>query len=134
VRFVPRRTLREYVSRRRRHLCLRCCRRVCCCTRPLSPFVAASPRREQKRSLVITELAVYNLSADRSLTLKRRIPIDGLAGVSDSEVSDEFVLHVRAAADLRAAAVNARARARGNRLPTPFPSLRRCPPSTTTAW
>ena len=61
-------------------------------------FARVRARREQKRSLVITELAVYNLSPDRSLTLKRRIPIDGLAGVSDSEVSDEFVLHVRAAA------------------------------------
>ena len=49
--------------------------------------------------LCITELAVYNLGADRSL--KRRIPISGLAGVSFSEASDEFVLHVPAEYDYR---------------------------------
>lgn len=49
--------------------------------------------------LAITALAVYNLGSDRSL--KRRIPIAGLAGVSFSEASDEFVLHVPAEYDYR---------------------------------
>lgn len=63
--------------------------------------LCARPRRPQKRVFVVTDLAVYNLGEGAARPLKRRIAIAGLAGVSYSEVSDEFVLHVPAEYDYR---------------------------------
>jgi hypothetical protein len=42
---------------------------------------------------------VYNLSSSRSV--KRRIPLEGVAGVTNSTESDEFVLHVPSEYDYR---------------------------------
>lgn len=50
--------------------------------------------KEQLRTLLITNKAVYNCMPKNVSRCKRRIPITDIASVTLSTVSDEFVLHV----------------------------------------
>jgi len=50
--------------------------------------------KEQERVLLVTDKAMYNLSATDYSKCKRRIPYDLLDSVTMSEISDEFVLHI----------------------------------------
>jgi len=50
--------------------------------------------KEQLRTLLITNKAVYNCMPRNVSRCKRRIPIQDIASVTLSTVSDEFVLHV----------------------------------------
>ena len=45
---------------------------------------------KQERNILITDKAVYNL---KKLTLKRRIDLKTIIGISISKLSDEFVIH-----------------------------------------
>jgi len=45
---------------------------------------------EQKRTLIITEKALYNF---KEKTLKRRLEIKNIYGLTTSKMSDEFVVH-----------------------------------------
>ena len=45
---------------------------------------------EQKRTLIITEKALYNF---KEKTMKRRIPIKDIFGITTSKTSEEFVVH-----------------------------------------
>ena len=45
---------------------------------------------KQERNIIITDKAIYNL---KKLTLKRRIDLKTIIGISVSRVSDEFVIH-----------------------------------------
>jgi serum/glucocorticoid-regulated kinase 2 len=57
--------------------------------------------KEQARVLLITNNAVYNLMPSNYGKCKRRIPLSGLAGITASQISDEFVLHVPEEYDYR---------------------------------
>jgi len=46
--------------------------------------------KRQERSLMITNKAVYNLS---KTTIKRKIPVTKIVGITVSKMSSEFVLH-----------------------------------------
>lgn len=50
--------------------------------------------KQQTRALVITDKALYNLSATDFGNCKRRIPLDKIGSITASNVSDEFVVHV----------------------------------------
>ena len=45
---------------------------------------------EQKRDLIITDQALYNFNNN---SLKRRLPIKSIKGLTASKTSDEFVIH-----------------------------------------
>jgi serum/glucocorticoid-regulated kinase 2 len=57
--------------------------------------------KEQARVLLITNNALYNLMPNGYGKCKRRIPISSIAGVTASQISDEFVLHVPEEYDYR---------------------------------
>lgn len=57
--------------------------------------------KEQARVLLITNNALYNLIPSNYGKCKRRIPLSSLAGVTASQISDEFVLHVPEEYDYR---------------------------------
>ena len=50
--------------------------------------------RLQERTLMITTKAVYNLLPRDYSKCQRRIPLEMISGVTASQVSDEFVLHI----------------------------------------
>ena len=47
--------------------------------------------RIQERTLVITDIALYNF---QSANLKRRVPIENIEAITISKISSEFVVHV----------------------------------------
>eukprot|EP00467_Chlorarachnion_reptans_P001836 CAMPEP_0114486308 /NCGR_PEP_ID=MMETSP0109-20121206/146_1 /TAXON_ID=29199 /ORGANISM="Chlorarachnion reptans, Strain CCCM449" /LENGTH=534 /DNA_ID=CAMNT_0001662463 /DNA_START=33 /DNA_END=1637 /DNA_ORIENTATION=+ len=57
-------------------------------------------KKEQERVLVITDKAIYNMVVG-SYTCKRRIPIQALGMITESAVSDEFLLNVPTEYDYR---------------------------------
>lgn len=63
--------------------------------------------REQKRVMLITDKAVYNLLPDSYSTCKRRIGHESIVGITASTVSEEFVLHVPDEYDYRFKSVRA---------------------------
>jgi len=50
--------------------------------------------KEQLRTLLVTTKAVYNCMPKKVSNCKRRIPIEEIASITLSTVSDEFVLHI----------------------------------------
>jgi hypothetical protein len=50
--------------------------------------------KAQLRALLLTDKALYNLSADDFTKCKRRIPLDKIGSITVSASSEEFVLHV----------------------------------------
>lgn len=50
--------------------------------------------REQTRTILITDKAVYNLGPNNYGKCKRRIPLEKVVAVSSSAMSKEFVLHI----------------------------------------
>ena len=61
-----------------------------------SDFVIKINRKgkEQTRTILITDKAVYNLMPNNYGNVKRRIPISSIEAVSTSSGSDEFVIHI----------------------------------------
>lgn len=68
-----------------------------------SDFVIKINRKEkeQTRVILLTNKAVYNLLPSAYGKCKRRIPIESIASVTASSISDEFVLHVPEEYDYR---------------------------------
>jgi len=46
--------------------------------------------KQQDRNIVITNKAIYNL---KKTTLKRRIDLNDVKGITSSRITDEFVIH-----------------------------------------
>jgi len=51
-------------------------------------------KKEQTRTIMITDQAVYNLMPNNHSKCKRRIALSNIVSVTASEISDEFILHV----------------------------------------
>lgn len=68
-----------------------------------SDFVIKINRKgkEQTRTILITDKAVYNLMPNNYGKCKRRVGIDRIASVTVSAISDEFVMHVPEEYDYR---------------------------------
>jgi hypothetical protein len=58
-------------------------------------------RTKQQRTLVITNVAVYNLKSKRLKHCRRRIPISSISHVTISATSEECVIHVDKSHDYR---------------------------------
>ena len=97
--------------------------------------------KQQQRTLLITDKAVYNLKDKK---MKRRIDIQSITAITASQVSDEFVLHmpeeVTPSRPPQAHTHTRTARERPFCSPLPrcvarpeFPPRSFCPTSTTTA-
>jgi len=57
--------------------------------------------KRQERALLITSHAIYNLLPPDFVKCKRRIPLEGVSGITLSTASCEFVIHVPAEYDYR---------------------------------
>ncbi|MES1916553.1 MAG: hypothetical protein MHM6MM_008369, partial [Cercozoa sp. M6MM] len=68
-----------------------------------SDFVVKINRREkeQRRVLLVTDKALYNLMPKDFSSCKRRIKIDDVVSITMSQRSDEFVVHVPEEYDYR---------------------------------
>ena len=65
-------------------------------------IVKINPKENpQERVLLITNVAIYNLLPTNYGKCKRRIPLDQVDGVTVSQISDEFVIHIPAEYDYR---------------------------------
>ncbi len=56
---------------------------------------------KQTRAIVLTDQALYNLDKSNLSTVKRRIPVQDIFGMTVDANSDEFLLHVVAENDYR---------------------------------
>jgi hypothetical protein len=57
--------------------------------------------KQQDRAMIVTGRAVYNCKNNNMAKCKRRISLAEIEGITQSTVSDEFVLHVPAEYDYR---------------------------------
>eukprot|EP00483_Globobulimina_turgida_P004537 UN04546 len=57
--------------------------------------------KSQKRILLLTNKALYNIKPSKTYTCQRRIPYDLIQSISVSTISDEFVIHIPARYDYR---------------------------------
>lgn len=68
-----------------------------------SDFVIKINKRgkEQTRTILVTDMAVYNLIPDKYNKVKRRVDIESITAISISTMSDEFVMHIPEEYDYR---------------------------------